>query len=176
MIKSFVTTIGVIYAILFTIMCHAVLMACRQAIRDPSSLKDELKPIANNIPHGCPEFPVFIFSISDFILENHPKVAEELLRYAANGLQGISCMFDMVLFSAYLLTYAENIAFFFYLIYLPYLLMRKGIELALKIAFVASIIFVLVELKWLVQDHVFDRQDLDTFMEKGVYIGKRVIA
>ena len=85
-------------------------------------------------------------------------------------------MFDMVLFSAYLLTYAENIAFFFYLIYLPYLLMRKGIELALKIAFVTSIIFVLVELKWLVQDHVFDRQDLDTLMEKGVYIGKRILA
>lgn len=86
MIKSFVTTIGVIYAILFSIMCHAVLMACRQAIRDPSSLKDELKPIASNIPHGCPEFPVFIFSISDYLLENHPKVAEELLRYAASGL------------------------------------------------------------------------------------------
>ena len=42
---------------------------------------------------------------------SNPKVAEEMLRYAAQGLQGISCMFDMVLFSGYLLTYAENLAF-----------------------------------------------------------------
>ena len=150
MIKSFVTTVGVIFAILFAIMCHAVLMACRQAKMDPASLYDELKPIAGEIPHGCPEFPIYVFSLSDFILINHPKVAAEMCRFAANGLQGISCMFDMVLFSAYLLTIAENIAFFFYMAYLPYLLMRKGVELALKIAMLAMIVLVLFEAKWLV--------------------------
>ena len=69
MIKSFVSTIGVIYVILFAVVGHAMLMACRQAIKDPSSLTDELKPIASNIPNGCPEFPDFIFSISDYLLE-----------------------------------------------------------------------------------------------------------
>ena len=69
MIKSFVSTVGVIYAVLFAITSHAVLMACRWAIKDPSSLTDELKPIASNIPHGCPEFPVFIFSLSDHLLD-----------------------------------------------------------------------------------------------------------
>lgn len=154
MIKSFVSTVGVIYVILFAIVCHAVLMACRCAIKDPSSLTDELKLIADNIPHGCPEVSlsfschVYIwdlnwnciscvyssqYSYSPFpttcstskskaasidqtnliidIFDSHPKVAEEFLRYAAQGLQGITCMFDSLLFSAYLLTYAENIAF-----------------------------------------------------------------
>ena len=41
--------------------------------------------------------------------------------------------------------------------YLPYLLVRKGVELTLKIAFLACIVLVLVELKWLIQDQVFDR-------------------
>ena len=55
MFKDIVTTVIIIYAILYAVMCHGVLMACRQALRDPSSLTDELKPIADNIPHGCPE-------------------------------------------------------------------------------------------------------------------------
>ena len=111
MIKRLVSTVGVIYAILFACMSHAVLMACRQSINDPTSLHDELKPIAQSIPKGCPEFPIFVFSLSDYLLETNPNVAEEFLRYAAKGLQGISCMFEMVLFSSYLLTIAENIAF-----------------------------------------------------------------
>eukprot|EP00354_Favella_ehrenbergii_P007347 CAMPEP_0170465794 /NCGR_PEP_ID=MMETSP0123-20130129/9999_1 /TAXON_ID=182087 /ORGANISM="Favella ehrenbergii, Strain Fehren 1" /LENGTH=93 /DNA_ID=CAMNT_0010731769 /DNA_START=248 /DNA_END=529 /DNA_ORIENTATION=+ len=92
------------------------------------------------------------------------------------GLQGITCMFDQLLFSAYLLTYAENIAFYFYIAYLPYLLMRKGVELALKVALIGCIVLVLVELKWIVQDQVFDRQELDSVLEKGVDVGKRVLA
>ena len=68
MIKSFVTTVGVIWVILAAIVCHAVLMVCRQAANDPSSLKDELKPIADNIPNGCPQFPIYVFSISDYLL------------------------------------------------------------------------------------------------------------
>ena len=96
---------------------------------------------------------------------SHPKIAEELLRYSAQGLQGIQATLDQLLFSAYLLTYAENIAFFFYLLYLPYLLMRKGIELALKVLFIGCLILVLVELKWIVQDQVFDRQEMDSKLE-----------
>ena len=61
-------------------------------------------------------------------------------------------MFDQLLFSAYILTYAENIAFYFYMIYLPYMLARKGVEIVLKITFCACIVLVLVELKWLVAD------------------------
>ena len=106
---------------------------------------------------------------------SHPKVAEELLRYSAEGLQGISTTLDQLLFSAYLLTYAENIAFFFYLLYLPYLLMRKGVELALKVLFIACLVLVLVELKWVVQDMVYDRQEMDSYLEKGVMVGKRVL-
>lgn len=60
--------------------------------------------------------------------------------------------------------------------YLPYLLMRKGVELALKVIFIGCILLVLVELKWLVQDQVFDRQDMDTLLEKGVSVGKRIMA
>ena len=56
------------------------------------------------------------------------------------------------------------------------MLLRKGVEITLKIAFVACIIFILVELKWLIQDQVFDRQEMDTMMEKVVLVGKRVLA
>ena len=55
MIKSFISTIGVIYIFLLMIMSHAVLMACIQAAKDPTSLSDELKPIASEIPRGCPQ-------------------------------------------------------------------------------------------------------------------------
>lgn len=55
-------------------------------------------------------------------------------------------------------------------------MMRKGIELALKVAFIACLVMVLVEIKWLVQDQVFDRQDVDSMVEKGIVVGKRVIA
>ena len=54
--------------------------------------------------------------------------------------------------------------------------MRKGVELALKIIFVACLVLVLVELKWLIQDQVFDRQELDSYLEKGVALGKRILA
>ena len=165
MIKSFIGTIVVIYLILAALICHTVLMACRQALVDPSSLTDELKPIASNIPHGCPEFPIFIFSLSDWTLAGYPKIAEEMLRYTAMGLQGITCMFDQLLFSAYLLTYAENIAFYFYMVYLPYLVMQKSIEVVLKITFIACIVLVLVEIKWLVADQVFDHQVVDSYLE-----------
>ena len=68
MLTSFVTTVGVIWVMLASVVCHAVLMACRQAVKDPTSLQDELKPIADNIPNGCPDFPVYIFSMSDYLL------------------------------------------------------------------------------------------------------------
>ncbi len=55
-------------------------------------------------------------------------------------------------------------------------MMRKGIELALKVAFIACLVMVLVEIKWLVQDQVFDRQEVDSMVEKGIVVGKRVIA
>lgn len=54
--------------------------------------------------------------------------------------------------------------------------MRKGVEITLKIAFVSCIFFILVELKWLVQDQVFDRQEVDTLMEKAVLVGKKVLS
>lgn len=54
------------------------------------------------------------------------------------------------------------------------MLMRKGIELALKVVFIGCIIMVLIEIKWLVQDQVFDRQDVDSLVEKGLVVGKRV--
>ena len=37
------------------------------------------------------------------------------------------------------MTYVENILFYFYIIYLPYLIVMKAIELAMKIAFYGAI-------------------------------------
>ena len=111
MVKSLVTTVLVIWVLLYMVICHAVLMACRQAKVDPTSLADELKPIADVIPHDCPQFPVYIFSISDYLIHNHPVITEELLEFTASGLTGISCIFEVVMFSGFLLTYAENLAF-----------------------------------------------------------------
>ena len=62
----------------------------------------------------------------------------------------------------------------FYVLYLPYLVMRKGLELGLKVLLIIAIVFVLVELKWLVQDQVFDRQDIDSYLEKAHVVGKKV--
>lgn len=54
--------------------------------------------------------------------------------------------------------------------------MKKGVEIALKIVFVICIVLVLIEFKWLMQDQIFDRQDMDSYLEKGVNMGKRVLA
>ena len=54
--------------------------------------------------------------------------------------------------------------------------MRKGTELALKIVLGACIVLVLVEIWWIVQDSVFDRQEMEYTFEKSVNVGKRVLA
>ena len=67
--------------------------------------------LTNNSSKRREQAPRAEFLTHRFSFCSHPLVAEEELRVAAKGLQGITCMFDTVLFSAYLLTYAENIAF-----------------------------------------------------------------
>ena len=79
-------------------------------------------------------------------------ISDELVKYTAMGMRGINQIVDVLLLSAYLLTYAENIAFFFYILYLPYLLVKKGIEFALKLILIACIILVLVEVKWIIAE------------------------
>lgn len=68
--------------------------------------------------------------------------------------------------------------FSFYAIYLPYLILKKSLELGMKIFFAGLIVLVLFELKWLVQEQVFNSELAynNTVVEKFVYVGKRVIA
>ena len=77
-------------------------------------------------------------------------------------------MVDVVLFSGYVLTYAENIAFYFYLVYLPVKLFRKGVDLALKVCVIGGILFLLFELKMVISDQVFDSDEPDFVVEKWV--------
>ena len=68
--------------------------------------------------------------------------------------------------------------FSFYAIYLPYLILKKSLELGMKIFFAGLIVLVLFELKWLVQEQVFNSELAynNTVVEKFVHVGKRVIA
>lgn len=176
MCKSLISTILTIYVMIFIVISHALLMACKQAQIDQSSLHDELAPIAAQLPTSCPQFPDFIFSISDFLLVTNPKIAEEFLRHAISGFSGVRCMVDVVLFSGYVLTYAENIAFYFYMVYLPLKLFKKGVDLALKVFVVTGLVFLLFELKMLISEQVFENSEADFVAEKWVIVGKKMLA
>ena len=102
-------------------------------------------------------------------------ITEELLEFAASGLTGISGMFEAIIFTAFLLTYAENIAFYFYALYLPYKLAKKGINLALKVLFIFLMVTVLIELKWMVSENVFSHPGNDTTLEALIDLSNRVI-
>ena len=96
------------------------------------------------MPRECPDFPEFIFSISDYLIYSNPKLAESLVRQMSSALANIAGMFDLALLSAFLLTYVENIAFYFYCIYIPYRIVVKGIQIAVWTLFYGAIIFLIV--------------------------------
>ena len=67
--------------------------------------------------------------------------------------------------------------FSFYIIYLPYLMLKKSLELGLKIFLIGIVLLILFEFKWLVQENLFDSELTynGTFVEKFVHVGKSVI-
>jgi len=87
-----------------------------------------------------------VFSISDYILEHHPVIAKEMLRYASSGLAGISCLYDLVLLSAFLLTFAENISFYLYMVWLPIWLVTNGIKLVFRLLMWVGLILLVIHL------------------------------
>ena len=55
-------------------------------------------------------------------------------------------------------------------------MMKKGVELTLKLVFAGCIVLILIELKWIMQEQLFDGQAIDSYLEKGVTVGKKVLA
>ena len=170
-IQSIFSTIMAIQGILFFIQVHSVLMACKLSKHDPSTLNDELKPIANVIPEECPQFPEYVFSLSDYLLQSNPSASRELVRQSSQGLKSIRSLFDLFLYSAFILTYIENVLFYFMLVYIPYRIVAKGIELAFKAAFYGGLALFLVTMfadKWSAKiDEVIDEQTQELIQREG---------
>lgn len=81
--------------------------------------------------------PDFIFSISDYFVENFRPLSKYLATQTSTVLVDESLR-KFVLLSGALFTVAENLAFYWYCVYLPYWLIRKGL------AFVGYIICLLL--------------------------------
>ena len=80
-------------------------------------------------------------------------------------------MFDQLLLGAVMLTYVENIVFVFYTIYLSYWIMQKVLTFVLKVAFIACIVLVLIQV---IPEN--NSQVMQSYLEQGLIIGKRIIA
>ena len=61
-------------------------------------------------------------------------------------MTSIAGIFDLTLFSAFLLTYAENAVFYLYFMYVPYRIVMKGIEIAVWTLIYGAIIMLVISL------------------------------
>ena len=113
-----------------------------------------------------------MFDITDYIIEMCPGVAHEILVFTIPALSVLKDHIKVLIFNAYLITYAENLAYYFYMIYLPILIVKKGMEHALKLVFIGCVILFIIQLKWQVQDWFVEGGfKVDTLAEKAVFMG-----
>ena len=93
-------------------------------------------------------------------------------------------MFGLILLSATLLTYIENIAFYFYCIYIPYKIVVKGIKLAVWTLIYGGIILLvstLIVKKWEVDieemvDEVISEETQQELKTKANYLIVRIFS
>ena len=113
-----------------------------------------------------------MFDITDYIIEMCPNVAHEILVYTIPAMSVLKDHVKVLIFNAYLITYAENLAYYFYMIYIPFMVVKTGMEHALKLLFIVCVILLIIQLKWQMQDwFVEGGQKVDSLAEKAVFIG-----
>ena len=74
-----------------------------------------------------------------------------LVKQVSNSGTGVHSFFNLLHLSGILLTYAENIAFYFYLLYIPYVVVSKTISFAFWLVFYGAITLLVLTLlaeKW----------------------------
>ena len=130
-LSPLVSIVLVVQAIVFFMASHTTLMACKLAKADSQVLHQELGPIADSIPENCYDFPGTIFSLSDYLIETNPDGAKKLVEQALETYSPKQSGFNILYLSGVLLTYALNVAFYWYLIYVPYLIVKKAVSLAI---------------------------------------------
>ena len=79
MFTSIIKIVLTVQALLFLIASHSALMACKIAEKQPHLLYDDLSQIADFMPDQCYEFPEFVFSISDYLVDKNPVAAKALV-------------------------------------------------------------------------------------------------
>ena len=130
-----------VQAVLFFMTCHSTLVVCKLSKVDPQFLDQELSPISDAMPENCYAFPGIIFSLSDYLVERNLEGAKKLVAQASEALITLKPSFDILYASGILLTYASNIALYLYLIYVPYLLVKQCISLAIRVTIYGTILF-----------------------------------
>ena len=78
--QSLFSTLITIQALIFLALVHSALMSCKMANDDPTMRENELASLAAVIPQECPEFPPYVFSLSDYLIESNPRAARELVK------------------------------------------------------------------------------------------------
>ena len=113
------------------------------------------------------------------MIDSNPRAARELVKQTSQGLKGISGFFDLFLFASFIMTYVENILFYFYIIYIPYLIVMKAVQLAMKIAFYGALTLLIVTCladKWSLKiDDVFDEQTQELVQREGEKVAITVL-
>ena len=149
-------------ALVFIFASHSALMACKLAQAQPHLLNEELSQIAEVIPSECYDFPDYIFSVSDYLIESNPKAAKMLVKTISDAGAGVHSFFNLLRLSGILLTYVENISFYFYLVYLPYVVVTKTISVAFWVLFYGALTLLILTLlaeKWQIEINVETIED-----------------
>eukprot|EP00350_Pseudokeronopsis_sp_OXSARD2_P003780 CAMPEP_0170550024 /NCGR_PEP_ID=MMETSP0211-20121228/8072_1 /TAXON_ID=311385 /ORGANISM="Pseudokeronopsis sp., Strain OXSARD2" /LENGTH=142 /DNA_ID=CAMNT_0010856289 /DNA_START=32 /DNA_END=460 /DNA_ORIENTATION=- len=125
------------------------------------------KNLEPNLIQKCPVFPGIVFSLSDYCLENWEWLSVQLIFATNDLLKGFVHMPDFILLSGLLFTIAENFAILIYLIYFPFYIMRKGINMMINLVILAFIVLIVSSFVFFSLDENNDKK-INVIVERTV--------
>ena len=85
------------------------------------------------------------------MVENKREQTKKLVKYYSESIIALGPAFSTLYASGILQTYALNLLFYWYLVYVPYMIVRKAISITIWLSFYAAFALVVVYLlsdKW----------------------------
>ena len=135
MSTTILTHLFCFYFLLFLLLCHASLLTClygQKKLEHPGLLLwTDLDP---SFRQSCPVLPSAIFSLSEWLLQSHPQLAVLIAKHTNNMLRGLGPVHGFVLLSGVLLTIAENMVCYYYVVMMPLWILQKGVKLLMYAA------------------------------------------
>ena len=82
----------------------------------------------------CTKLPDSIFQLSEYVVRNHPELAGFLAAKTNDLLSLFSSIHDFIILSGLLLSVAETLLLYFYIVMLPVWILQKGMKLLMYAA------------------------------------------